>query len=152
MAEFTGRKFLAVVVACFGVIIAVNGLMAYKALSTFPGMEVANSYVASQSFDADKAAQLGLGWSLTADYDSTAKTLRLNFTDTAGQPASVANVKVLVGRTTEASDDQHPDFLREAGVFVAPVDLAPGKWMLQVDAFAADGTRFRQRIDLMVKG
>lgn len=152
MAEFTGRKFLVVVVACFGVIIAVNGVMAYKALSTFPGMEVANSYVASQTFDGDKAAQLALGWALVTDYDATAKTLRLNFTNAAGQPAPVASVKVLVGRTTEASDDQHPDFLREGGVFTAPVNLAPGKWMLHVEAFDADGTLFRQRIDLMVKG
>jgi len=152
MAEFTGRKFFVLTASIFAVIIAVNVTMAYKAISTFPGMEVANSYVASQSFDADKVAQQGLGWTLATDYDLTAKTLRLNFTNAAGQPAPVARLDVLVGRTTEAADDQNPDFLREGAAFTSPMVLTPGKWMLHVDAFAADGTRFRQRIDLMVKG
>jgi len=152
MAEFTGRKFFVLTASIFGVIIAVNAGMAYKALSTFPGMEVANSYVASQTFDGDKAAQIALGWTLATDYDFAAQTLRLNFTDAAGQPAPVDRLEVLVGRPTEAADDQHPDFLREGGAFIAPVALTPGKWMLHVDAFTADGIRFRQRIDLMVKG
>jgi nitrogen fixation protein FixH len=56
MAEMTGRKVLAITVSAFGVIIAVNFLLAYKAVSTFPGLEVPNSYVASQTFDADRAA------------------------------------------------------------------------------------------------
>jgi nitrogen fixation protein FixH len=32
------------------------------------------------------------------------------------------------------------------------LDLPKGKWMMQVEAIAADGTAFRQRIDLYVKG
>ena len=46
----------------FGVIIAVNLTLAFNAVRTFPGLEVKNSYVASQSFDADRAAQNALGW------------------------------------------------------------------------------------------
>ena len=57
-----------------------------------------------------------------------------------------------MGRTTSSTDDQRPEFVREAGRLVAPLDLAPGKWMLQVKAQAEDGTRFQQRIDLFVKG
>jgi nitrogen fixation protein FixH len=33
----------------------VNLLMAYQAISTFPGLEVKNSYVASQKFDERNA-------------------------------------------------------------------------------------------------
>ena len=40
----------------FGVIIAVNLTLAYQAVATFPGLEVKNSYVASQSFDVDREA------------------------------------------------------------------------------------------------
>lgn len=152
MAELTGRKVLVIAVSAFGVIIAVNLLLAFKAVSTFPGLEVENSYVASQSFDADRAAQKALGWTLTPAYDAAAKTLRLNFTNAAGQPAPVASLAVLVGHPTEARDDQTPVFSRNLGVFSAPVALTPGKWMLHVEAVAADGTKFRQRLDLYVKG
>jgi hypothetical protein len=44
------------------VIISVNLLLAFKAVSTFPGLEVKNSYVASQGFNDRKAAQEALGW------------------------------------------------------------------------------------------
>ncbi|MDT8857191.1 FixH family protein [Paracoccaceae bacterium Fryx2] len=152
MAELTGRKVAIITVSAFSVIIAVNLVMATKAVTTFPGLEVANSYVASQSFDADRAAQEGLGWTLVPAYDPVGKTLRLAFTDDAGLPAQIASLSVLVGRTTESRKDQTPEFLRESGVFTAPLDLDPGKWMMQIEARAADGTLFRQRIDLFVKG
>lgn len=152
MAEITGRKVLVFTVSAFAVIIGVNLLLAYKAVSTFPGLEVDNSYVASQTFDADMAAQKALGWDLATQYDSAAKALRLTFTDAAGMPAPVAELKVLVGRTTEAADDQNPVFTSDLGVYSAPLVLNPGKWMLHVEAFAADGTLFKQRIDLFVKG
>jgi nitrogen fixation protein FixH len=150
MAELTGRKVLAITVTAFTVIIAVNVVMAYKAVSTFPGLEVENSYVASQTFDADLKAQKALGWKLTHDY--VGGKLRLDFTDANGQPAPVASLDVLLGRTTEAKDDTHPEFALQSGVFVAPVALAPGKWMMHVSAKAPDGTLFRQRLDLFVRG
>ncbi|MFN3647189.1 MAG: hypothetical protein ACK4S2_11815 [Gemmobacter sp.] len=45
-----------------------------------------------------------------------------------------------------------PVFVREGGAFVAPVDLAPGKWLLRIEAVARDGTAFRQQRQLFVKG
>jgi nitrogen fixation protein FixH len=150
--RITGRKVLLFTVGAFGVIIAVNLVMAYKAVSTFPGLEVKNSYVASQGFDARRDAQIGLGWQLAADYDPKAKELRLNFTDEQGFPAEVMGLSVMVGRATIALDDTRPEFTRDAGVFVAPLVLPEGKWMMQIEAFSANGTAFRQRIDLMVKG
>ncbi len=44
----TGWHVLAMFVAGFGIIIGVNLTLAFKAVSTFPGLEVPNSYVASQ--------------------------------------------------------------------------------------------------------
>lgn len=151
-SELTGRRVLAVVVSFFAVIIAVNFVLANRAVSTFPGLEVKNSYVASQSFDRERAAQTALGWTLAPEYDDAAKELRLTFTDAEGLPAPVSSLKVLVGRTTEANEDRNPDFGRRAGVHVASADLAPGKWMLQIEAQDPNGTLFRQRIDLFVKG
>jgi nitrogen fixation protein FixH len=146
----TGWHVLAMFVAFFGVIIAVNGTLAWKAISTFPGLEVDNGYIASQTFDAERAAQQALGWSLVPSYDAAASELRLAFTDAAGAPIRLAALNVLVGRTTEAGDDIRPDFALKAGVYIAPATLAQGKWMMMVEARGADGTPFRQRIDLFV--
>jgi len=152
MSEFTGRKMAIVMVSFFGVIIAVNFLMAYKAVSTFPGLEVQNSYVASQTFDSNRAAQKALGWTMTPDYDVAESRLYLRFTDASGQPAPLSDLSVLVGRTTEAKDDQRPEFVNAAGLWTAPLDLAPGRWLLRVNARSPDGTLFSQRVGILVEG
>ena len=55
--ELTGRKVFAIMATGFSVIIGVNITMAYSAISTFPGLVVKNSYVASQNFDRELSAQ-----------------------------------------------------------------------------------------------
>ena len=144
----TGRTVFLITASAFGVIIAVNVTMAYNAVSSFPGLEVDNSYVASQQFDARRSAQEGLGWQVTPTY--TDGQLGLQFTDAAGLPVSPENLSVLVGRTTAAQDDVRPEFVGGYGAFEAPVDLQRGKWMLQVHAQAPDGTVFQQRLSLRV--
>ena len=149
--RLTGWHVLAMFVAFFGVIIAVNVTLAWQAIATFPGLEVANSYVASQTFDADRAAQQALGWTLTQDYDAAGQQMRLAFVDEAGRPVTVAALSVLVGRTTETTEDIRPEFMLADGVYRAEVTLGMGKWMMAVEAVAEDGTRFQQRLDLYVR-
>lgn len=143
--ELTGKHVLAITLAGFGTIIAVNLFMAVKAVGTFPGLEVANSYVASQSFDRDRAAQEALGWTVSADYDG--KQMALAIRDAQGHPARIRSLQVTVGRPTYNAEDQQPEFLPEGGRYVAPLVLAPGVWNLHVTATAWDGTQFRQRLD-----
>jgi nitrogen fixation protein FixH len=111
---------------------------------------VPNSYVASQEFDANRAAQQALGWTLDHGYRDG--RLTLTFHDRTGALAKVGDLSVLIGRTTEAADDLRPAFAWANGAFSAPVDLAPGKWMVLLEARSANGTLFRQRLDLLVKG
>lgn len=151
MGEITGKHVLAITVSAFAVIIAVNLVMAFKAISTFPGLEVKNSYVASQTFDDDRAAQKALGWTLTPEYQPAEGRLQLAFTGADGLPVDVRDLSVLVGRATDASADQRPEFTRQSGVYQAAARLAPGNWMMQVEARATDGTLFRQRLNLIVK-
>ena len=148
--ELTGGKVLAITLSAFGVIIGVNILLAVKAVETFPGLEVPNSYVASQTFDAERAAQEKLGWTLDYRYDGG--QLILSFRDRAGQPVQARDVTALIGRTTEAAEDKRPDFLYQNGDFIAPVTLQKGRWMVLLEARSEDGTRFHQRLDLFVKG
>ncbi|MEZ5778747.1 MAG: FixH family protein [Paracoccaceae bacterium] len=148
--ELTGRKVFVITASAFAVIIGVNVLLAVKAVKTFPGLEVKNSYVASQSFDAERTAQEALGWSLTETYSDG--VLRLAFRDREGLPVRVERLSATIGRTTEAANDIQAEFTMQNGDYLAPADLSPGKWMILLEAFAEDGTRFHQRLDLFVRG
>jgi nitrogen fixation protein FixH len=143
---FTGWHMLALALAFFGLIIGVNVFMAFKAISTFPGLEVASSYDDSQSFDKAKAAQIALGWTLVPSYDHAADQLRLDFTDRDGKPVVLKDIDVLVGRPTETTEDLHPTMQIAAdGAYVSAESLRKGKWMLQIMAHAQDGTLYQAR-------
>lgn len=148
--EFTGRHMLMIMVAAFGTIIVVNLTMAYNAVSTFPGLEVKNSYVASQQFDTNRDAQLALGWDVSAKVDED--TLHLTILDDTGAPVQAELVSATLGRATHVRDDFAPAFTWTGQDFTAPVDLAGGNWNLRLQAAAADGTTFQQRIVIYVKG
>lgn len=147
----TGRKVLAIVVSAFALIIGVNVYMAVQAVSTFPGLEVKNSYVASQTFDADRAAQESLGWQVTHEYGADG-VLSLVMRDAQGLPAPVKTLTVMLGRTTHVRDDRVLDLVYTGGIYTAKLDLQPGNWLLHLDATSADGTAFRQRYDMFVNG
>lgn len=150
MRELTGRHVFLITSGAFAVIISVNMLLAFKAVSTFPGLEVGNSYVASQGFNSRKAAQEALGWEMKPGYDDG--RLRLSFTDRNGAAVMVTDLEVLVGRTTESKDDVWPKFTAVGQAYEASVPLARGKWMLKVTALSQDGTLFEQRSELNIRG
>lgn len=148
--ELTGKGVFAITASAFGVIIAVNALLAVQAVRTFPGLEVASSYVASQTFEADRSAQQALGWYLASTYDGA--VLRLDLTDRNGQPVDLATVTAKVGRPTEASDDVILQITRDGGAYVAPILLQPGRWVVFLEARAKSGTRYHKRLELSVRG
>jgi len=65
--QFTGRHMAAVLVTGFGIVIAVNFTMAALASSSFGGLVVENSYVASQKYNGwleEARQEEALGWSV----------------------------------------------------------------------------------------
>lgn len=145
--ELTGRKVLAIVLSAFGVIIAVNMVMAYSAVNTFPGLEVQNSYIASQGFNERLAAQRALGWQTEARMEGG--TLRVSITDADGRPARVAELSAILGRPTTEREDVAPDFVFDGRAWVADIEADYGNWDLRLNAVAPDGTEFAQRIGLI---
>ncbi|MEP2640333.1 FixH family protein [Roseobacter sp.] len=146
--ELTGRHVALIFVAGFSVIIGVNLLLAYSAVSTFPGLEVKNSYVASQHFDKNRTAQTALGWSVWAQVRGD--DVVLSITDEDGAAVEVASLDATLGRATHVRDDQTPDFKFDGRAYVAAADLAPGNWNIRMKAVAADGTAFQQRVILHI--
>ncbi len=132
----------------FGVIIAVNLTLAFNAVRTFPGLEVKNSYVASQSFDADRATQEALNWSV----DATLQGDHLVLTILKGDaPVSPEIEEAIFGRATSVAADQTPDFKFNGQAYIADVKAGPGNWNLRLKMRSIDGTLFQQRVIVKVQ-
>ena len=149
--RITGWHVLAMFGVGFGIIIAANLTLAVSAVRTFPGLEVKNSYVASQSFDADRAAQEALGWDVAARLERGSLWLTI---DHEGTPVQPEIVKAVFGRPTATASDREPVFAWTGQAFVAPLpmtaDAARGNWDLWLEVRAADGTLFKQRLPVEV--
>lgn len=143
--EVRGWHVFAVFAIAFGIIIGVNTLLAVNAVRTFPGLEVKNSYVASQSFDSDRAAQVSLDWDVSAGLHGNQLTLAVA---REGSPITPVIESAVFGRATNVLHDQTPDFAVTQGVFKATVIAGPGNWNLRVKLRADDGTLFQRRIAL----
>ncbi|EBA15888.1 fixH protein, putative [Roseobacter sp. SK209-2-6] len=148
--KLTGLHVFLIFAAAFAVIISVNITLAVNAVSTFPGLEVKNSYVASQEFDARRSAQESLGWSIYASAQED--QVKLEISDQNGNPVEVAKLSATLGRATHVKDDQEPDFRFDGQAYVAPAILGPGNWNLRLVARAENGIEFTQRVILHVKG
>ncbi len=148
--QFTGRHALMVFCGAFAVIIGVNIALAVSAVKTFPGLEVKNSYVASQEFDDRRSAQEALGWSVYASANGGLVVLEI--TDEFGNPVEVSDLNAVLGRATHVKDDIRPEFKFDGSAYVAPAELGAGNWNIRMTARAQDGTEFTQRVILHVRG
>lgn len=141
--ELKGWHVASGFVVAFGIIITVNLTLAFNAVQTFPGLEAKNSYVASQSFDVNRDAQLALEWDVAAELDGD--QLQLTILE-KGTPIAPEIEEAIFGRATFVGHDQTPDFVFRDGALMAQVDAGPGNWNLRLKARSAHGTLFQQRI------
>jgi nitrogen fixation protein FixH len=145
----TGRKVLLIAVAAFAVIIAANLTMLFAATGTFPGLVVANPYVASQGWDKKTNAQRALGWTAVADYADG--TLRVTMTGRDGAPVPRLNVVAVVGRPASTRDDARLELAEGSGSYAAPLELAPGRWLAMITGVNDQGDSFEAVADLYVR-
>ncbi len=145
----TGRKVLAIALGAFGIVLAVNLTLAFVAVGTCSGLVVPNSYVASQSFDADRRAQAALGWSLAVAHADG--ILRLDLTDAAGAPVRPTSLAVVVGRPTSARTDRALSPVPTATGFAANAPLDPGAWIVMIDATGPGGVRYQRREPIVAR-
>ncbi len=148
MTEIKGWHVFLMFAVGFGIIIAVNLTLAFQAVRTFPGLEVKNSYVASQRFEADRAAQTNLGWDVSAVL--TGNQLALSIIQD-GKSISPEIEQATFGRATHVGQDQTPEFIFDGTALRATVEAGPGNWNLRLKARTADGTLFQQRVVVEVR-
>ncbi len=129
---FTGRSMLKVILGFFGVIVAVNVLMAYLAVTSFRGVVVDSGYVASQDFNRDQArlaTQAARGWEVSVTAPGGAPQVALTGPD--GAALGGLSVTGVIGRPADGRSEAALAFAETApGVYAAPEALAPGEWRL----------------------
>ena len=150
----TGRHMLVMFVAFFGVVAAVNMLMATVAIRSWTGLVVENSYVASQHFNSDvvvlkKSAELGISHRLHIERGK----LLLSLQDAGGKPVDAESVQMQFERPFGKTREQNLVATRIApGQYEASAFLAAGVWNGQLSA-ALNGDEFwRQPFRLIATG
>ena len=133
--RFTGGHMLAIMLAFFGVVVAVNFTMATLAAKTFGGTVVDNSYVASQRFNgwlAEGKAQERLGWQVRVQLDDRR---RIEVAVRGGE-GSLAGAEVeAVARHPLGRAPDVALIFREtsAGGYVSEAALPAGRWVVNLE-------------------
>ena len=151
-SPWTGRKMLITMLGFFGVIIAVNGLMAYLAVKDFRGVLVDSGYVASQDFNADSARlaeQAARGWQIEARSVGGAPLVQFRHAD--GSPITGLSLTARALRSADGRADRSLTLVETGpGLYAANESLQPGQWKL---AFIAEGEgpRYAGTLDLFIR-
>ncbi len=149
---FTGRHMLLTMLGFFGVIIGVNVTMAVFARSSWTGLVVENTYVASQQFNtkiAETRAQAALGWkgAFALREHRASYTLR----DRDGRFIELSGVTLTFKRPMDGRQDQRFVLERDAGsAYATPLTVADGVWLVEIEADAGGDRPFREVLRIHV--
>lgn len=136
--QFTGRHFLLIMVAFFGVIITVNVTMAVYANTSWTGFVVRNSYVAGLEFNRksrEHREQVALGWNTTVT--GTDGTFRFALADAEGNPVALkAGTAQFRRPVSDAQDTTLALAPTPDGALDAPFALGDGAWIVEIEADA----------------
>ncbi|TIS55646.1 MAG: cytochrome oxidase [Mesorhizobium sp.] len=150
--EFTGRHMLATILAFFGVVIGVNLTMATLANTSWTGLVVENTYVASQQFNRkaeEGRAQAALGW--TGKLTIAWGEVRYSLSDAAGKPVPLHGVKVLFRHPAYETEDKTVTLALASGQeFAAQHTPKDGVWIVEVDAEAGLAEPYREVRRIMI--
>ena len=143
---------LACMVAFFSVIIIVNFTMARFASSSWTGLVVQNSYVASQKFNKElerAEAQRQLGWRTHVEYVDGALSIALM--DREGAVLKPDTMRVSSGRPAFERLDQQVELAAgQDGKYVHLFGFADGSWQVQIDARIGE-EKYRRDLRLYVR-
>ncbi len=151
--QFTGTHMAVIMAAFFGVIVAVNLVMAEFASSSWTGLVVKNSYVASQGFNevvAAKRRQDAMGW--RSEYAMAGGKVSIRISDSSGDPVAVNSIDLTFRRPTfEADDHTIALTLLHPGEFGAEHRLGDGIWVVEVSADMGTDTPWRDAFRITVR-
>jgi len=134
--QFTGRHMAAIMIAGFGIVIAVNFTMARLAVSTFGGVIVENSYIASQKYNgwlanAERQQALGWGAKLSRNQDNQ---LIVTMDKVPSGATITGTARHPLGRKTQRMLTFLP---AETQTQISRERLPPGRWIIRLNISAS---------------
>lgn len=139
--QLRGWHVLAMILAFFGAVIAVNVVFAVVAVQSFPGEDVRRSYLQGIQYNdtlAERQAQAALGWTATAALSPNAEGVALEVVLTDRDGAAIDGARLsgeMQWPTTDAFDRPATFEALGNGRYVARfADLQPGRWRLRAHA------------------
>jgi nitrogen fixation protein FixH len=149
----TGRKVLAMVLAFFGVIIAVNATLTVLAVETLSGTEVASAYSASLAYKNEISAaqrQNERHWDVTAAARRDASghvSVSVAARDARGTPIGGLALNVRLQRPVDKRFDRDVTLAEiSPGTYAAALDdIVAGQWDLVIEADSGGAAMFRSR-------
>lgn len=155
--KFTSRKALLWFVGFFGIIFAVNAVMATIALGTWGGLDTKDAYRKGLAYNAELAAasaQNSSGWKITLSHrpksiEGDRIDVNITWPESDLPPAKVSAV---ITRPVTNSHDQEI-FLTRTGtdVYTAPVKLPlAGRWNVTILVRQADGPLYQLKENFFV--
>ena len=154
MEKFTGWHMLAILVLFFGVIVSVNLTLAWYANSSWTGLVVKNSYVASQHFNEDQVErrrQIAMGWQSEIEYGEG--RLAVHLSDADGKPVVLDRLEAKVGRPAFEADDRVVVLLPAGGgIYRGETELASGIWQADLKASDTPEKTWEHAIRFVVSG
>lgn len=149
---FTGWHMLAIMLAFFGVIISVNVTMAVFARTSWTGLVVQNSYVASQQFNekmAETRAQAALGW--TSDLVLSDGRARYRMLDRNQNGVPLRGVALTFKHPVDDREDQRIELVRDGdGSYTTGQVIADGQWLVEIEADAGREKPFRETLRIQI--
>ena len=156
--ELTGRAVLMWLVAFFGVVMAVNGIMVKAATSTFGGVETSSSYKAGLMFEQEAArahAQDALGWKIDGKLERNKAgdaVLDIAVRDAQGAALSGLTADARLAHPADERLDRDIDLRASgAGTFHGDVQAQAGRWELIVDFYRGGERVFRSRSEVTLR-
>ena len=138
--EFTGRHMLIIMVLFFGAVIAVNLTMATLANTSWSGLVVKNSYVASQQFNENveaAKAQAALGWTPVLAFRAGLMTFQMQ--GKSGNQIALESVTVVFRHPVGENADRHLTLERQSdGSFKTAETVPNGVWTIEITAVAPE--------------
>lgn len=139
--ELTGKHVLIMLVAFFGILIAVNIYFAYAAVTSFRGEDVKGSYRQGLEYNqtiAARAEQKALGWTVKANLlteDDNENALLVLFNDASENPINGLSIEGILRHPTDLQQDKPITFLPLGyGRYEAAINDVSGQWKLRARA------------------
>ena len=124
----------------FGVIIAVNITMATMASTTWTGLVVKNSYVASQKYNQQlEHAKALQDAGLRSDLSYYDGELIFSLKGKSGNRLNIKNLVADIGRPAFEQEDRKLSFLPgQNNSYKLAINLAPGEWIVSITGDYSD--------------